>query len=498
VSSALNPVLIPAIGALVVLALDLVARPREPSDFGPRSTALAGIRLGSVAVFSLATVALLLRGSGDRLHEGLLPVDAFGVFGIGYVLVAGMLILSLSLTHFGMARSRPAEPLALLLFAWSGSMAAIVTDSLLIMMIALELAWLPMIALVAIDSRRLSSSESSLKVFFAHAFASLIFAHGVGFIFGATGRLDLGGLTGAGNESSLFFQVGLTLFLVGLLARGAVAPFHPWFPDVHEGAPSFVTTHIATIAQATTFFVTLRVLHSVGASHTQAMNPFIDRIPILLGALGVLGLLWGHAMALVQLGLRRLVGWLGVGQVGFFVLALVDANGEGAQALILALVASGISIAGVMATLSSLSHHERACEHIGDLAGMMHRSPIRAGLLALFLLSLGGMPGTIGFVARFRILSSLEHGGYRWLMVAGLVATVLALTAIGRPLLAMLRPEEPGKGGSRALTNEQFVLTFCGVVVVYFGIMPIVGETNLAGQLALWIDRAVASLRLGV
>jgi NADH-quinone oxidoreductase subunit N len=128
----------------------------------------------------------------------------------------------------------------------------------------------------------------------------------------------------------------------------------------------------------------------------------------------------------------------------------------------------------------------------------MQRSPVRAALLALFLLSLGGMPGTIGFIARFQILSSLEHTGTRWLRVAGLGATVLALTAIGRPLLAMLRPADAGKVGSRALTNEQFVLAFCGLVVVYFGVMPIVGEANFTGQLALWIDRAVAALRPAV
>lgn len=494
----MNPVFLPAIGALIILALDLLARPRQTDEVAPRMTALSGIRLGSVAILSLAAVAFLLRWVGDRFHGGLLPIDPFGVFGIGFVLVAGVIVLSLSLTHFGMARSRPAEPLALLLFAWSGAMASIVTNSLVVLLIAIELAWLPVIALIAIDSRRLSSSESSLKAFFAHAFASLIFAHGIAFVFGATGGLDLRALGMANVQPNFLFDLGLTLLLVGLLARAAVAPFHPWYPDVHEGAASFVTTHIATIAQASTFFVLLRILHAVAESTSPGMGGVSDRIPTLLGVLAVIGLLWGHAMALVQIGLRRLVGWLGVGQAGFLTLALVDARGDGAAALLLALVASGVATAGVMATLSSLSHHERACESIGDLAGMMQRSPVRAALLAAFLLSLGGMPGTIGFVARFRILSSLERVGERWLMVAGLGATVLALCAISRPLLAMMRPEDAGRTGSRALTNEQFVLTFCGFVVVYFGIMPIVGETNLAGQLSLWIDRAVAALRPSV
>ena len=148
-----------------------------------------------------------------------------------------------------------------------------------------------------------------------------------------------------------------------------------------------------------------------------------------------------------------------------------------------------------MATLSSLSHHERACEHVGDLAGMMQTSPLRAALLGVFLLSLGGMPGTLGFVARFRILASLEHGGHRIALVAGLAATVLALSAVGRPLLAMMRPDDGGQSGSRALSNEQLVLLVCGVITVYFGVSPIVGETNMAGQLAIWIERAVGALR---
>ena len=487
-----NPVLMPALGALAILAFDLLSR---PGGTGTRQAALAGVRMGVVAVLSLFAVAVSLAWGGRRSTGGTLDIDGFGLFGIGFIVVGGALVLSLSLTHFGMARSRPAEPLALLLFSWAGAMAAVVTNHLVVLLVAIELAWLPMIALVAIDSRRLSSSESSLKAFFAHVFASLVFAHGLAFLFGATGRLDLASLSGADAAHSLPFVIGLSLVVIALVARAAVAPFHPWLPDVHEGAPSFVTTHVATIAQATIFLVLLRVLHAAPGPLLADPDSFGARIPTLLTCLGVIALLGGHAMALVQEGLRRLVGWLAVGQVGFRTLALVEAEGDGAQALLWALIASGAAIAGVMATLSSLSHHERACEHVGDLAGMMQMSPMRAALLGVFLLSLGGVPGTLGFVARFRILASLEHGGHRIALVAGLAATVLALSAVGRPLLAMMRPDDGGQSGSRALSNEQLVLLVCGVITVYFGVSPIVGETNMAGQLAIWIERAVGALR---
>jgi NADH-quinone oxidoreductase subunit N len=484
----MNPVYFPAVGALAVLAFDLVARSRGIKSEAPRAYALSGIRLGSVAIFAFGAVLVSLRSLDSE-------IDPFGTFGVAFVIVAGFLVLGLSLTHFGMARSRPAEPIALLLFSLSGMAAAIATDHLLILMIAIELAWLPMIALISIDSRRLSSSESSLKAFFAHAFASVIFAHGVAFFFGATGALDLESLRGISVTRPLLFDVGVTLVIVGLIARAAIAPFHPWSPDVHEGAPSFVTAHIVTAAQATTFFVLLRLLHALAPVGAEESSEIASRVPGLLAALGCLGLIWGHAMALVQVGLRRLVGWLGVGQVGFFTLALVDANGDGGKALLLALFASGVSTAGVLAILSSLSHHERACEHVGDLSGMMQRSPIRAALLALFLLSLAGFPGTVGFVARLEILAALEHSGDRILMVVGLGATVLALTAVGRPLLAILRPSEARQDVSRALTNEQFVLVLCGISVVYFGIAPVVSGATVAGSFMDWIDIALASLR---
>ena len=145
-------------------------------------------------------------------------------------------------------------------------MVSVVTEHLAVLLLALELTWLPMVALVAIDSRRLSSSESSLKAFFAHVFSSLVFAQGLAFLYGASGRLDLAGLSGVGVVSSLPFLVGLSLVVIALVARAAVAPFHPWLPDVHEGAPGFVTTHLATVAQVTSFFVLLRVLHAMPAS----------------------------------------------------------------------------------------------------------------------------------------------------------------------------------------------------------------------------------------
>jgi NADH-quinone oxidoreductase subunit N len=485
----MTPVYIPAVGALVVLAFDLVSRSNPSASEAPRANALSGIRFGSVAVIALVGVLIALRSRDS-------DIDLFGGFGITFVVVSGFLVLCLALTHFGMARSRPAEPIALLLFSLSGMVAALVTNHLLILMIAIELAWLPLIALISIDSRRLSSSESSLKAFFAHSFASVIFAHGVAFLFGATGGLELASLGDSSVDRPLLFDVGVTLVIVGLIARGAVAPFHPWSPDVHEGAPSFVTAHIVTAAQATTFFVLLRMLHALAPIDAEATSEMATRVPELLGVLGCLGLLWGHAMALVQVGLRRLVGWLGVGQVGFFTLALVDATGEGGEALLLALFASSVSVVGVLATLSSFSHHERACENVGDLSGMMQRSPMRAALLALFLLSLAGFPGTVGFVARVEILSALEHSGHRWLLVAGLGATVLALTAVGRPLLAMLRRTEPRQDSSRALTNEQFVLALCGLSVVCFGIAPVVNVGNISSVFFDWIDAALASLRV--
>jgi len=484
----MNPAYVPALGALAVLAFDLISRSRPVDDEAHRANALSGIRFGAVAF--LAFIASLL-----VLASPISNIDAFATFGIAYVITSGFLVLSLSLTHFGMARSRPAEPIALLLFSISGMAAAIVTEHLLVLMIALELAWLPLIALISIDSRRLSSSESSLKAFFAHVFASVVFAHGVAFLYGATGGLDAAALASGSSERPLLFDVGVTLVLVGLIARGVIAPFHPWSPDVHEGAPSFVTAHIVTAAQAATFFVLLRMLHVLMPIDSEGISEIASRVPSLLAVLGCLGLVWGHAMALVQVGLRRLLGWLGVGQVGFFTLALVDATGAGGPALLLALFASGISTVGALAILSSLSHHERACEHVGDLSGMMQGSPIRAALLALFLLSLGGFPGTVGFVARVEILSALEHDGHRWLMVAGLAATVLALTAVGRPLLAMLRPAETSADASRALTNEQLVLAVCGFGVIYFGVAPIVTVGDVGGAFFDWIDLALASLR---
>lgn len=490
------PILLPAAGALLVLAFDLAARPKSADDDpAHRAIALSGIRLGSVALITLVAMVAALRGALTGDGGGWLAIDRFAAFGIAFLAFMGFLVLGLSLTHFGMARSRPAEPLALLLFSLSGLAAATATDHLLVLLVAFELGWLPLIALIAIDSRRLSSSESSLKAFFAHAFASLVFAHGVAFLFGATGRLDLAALGMLDAGRPLLFEVGIALVLLGVMARAVIAPFHPWSPDVHEGAPSFVTTYIATAAQAASFFVLLRLLHALAPADPELGVTISSRVPQLLAVLAIVGLVWGHAMALVQVGLRRLVGWLGVGQAGFFVLALVDAWGAGGEALLLALLATGVAVAGVLATLASLSHHERACENVSDLSGMMQHSPIRATLLALFLLSLGGFPGTIGFVARMRILSSLEQADHRWLLVLGLGASALALVAVGRPLLAMLRPVESGRDVSRALSHEQLVLAVCGACVLYFGLAPLVGTGNIATWLNDWIGGALASIR---
>lgn len=491
----MSAVFIPALGALVVLFLDALARRPRPAAQATRATALSSIRLGVVAVASLLAVLLFLPGRlGGAVVAGP-AIDAFGSVGITLLIGFGLLVMALSLTHFGMARGRVGEPIALLLLSISGLLAAIVSEDLLVLMLALELAWLPSIALVAIDARRLSSSESSLKLFFAHALASLAFALALAFLFAATGRVDLALLSEASAARPFFFDVGVALLVTSVLARCSVAPFHPWSPDLHEGAPAFVTAHMATAAQTAGFLVVLRILNALPAADPLVDAGLVARLPDWLGFLACLTLVWGHAMALVQVGIRRLVGWLGVGQVGFLLLALVDARGAGGEALVVALIATSVAVIGVLTTISSLSHHERACEHVGDLAGMASESPARATLLSLFLLSLAGFPGTFGFIARRDALTAVEHAGERIYLLAGVVATVLALTAVGRPLVAMLGPTDSRRAASRALSNEQVVLGLCGVVLLYLGTAPLFGERIVSGGLAGWIAAGVASLR---
>ena len=491
----MSVVLIPALGALLVLFVDALFGAGARTAQATRASALSGIRLGVIAVLTLLSVLLLLPTRVGVAEAGAFSLDAFAAVGITLIVAMSFLVWTLSLTHFGMARSRPGEPIALLLFSLSGFLAAITSQNLLVLMLCLELAWLPPLALIAIDSRRLSSSESSLKVFFAHAFASLVFAHGIALLFLATGRFDLALLSEPSVARPFLFAVGTGLLFVGLIARCAIAPFHPWAPDMHEGAPAFVTAHMATAAQTACFLVLLRLLHAVVPADPSLASELARRIPDWLGFLACLTLVWGHAMALVQVGLRRLVGWLAVGQVGFLALALVDARGPGGEALVQALLATGLAIVGVLTTLSSLSHHERACEHVGDLAGMSSQSPTRATLLALFLLSLAGFPGTMGFVARRDVLTAVEHAGHRGWLLAGVLATVLALTAVGRPLIAMLRPNADPRAASRALTNEQVVLAVCGTLLLYLGMAPLFGEQAISGSLAQWIATGVASLR---
>ncbi|MFO0691214.1 MAG: proton-conducting transporter membrane subunit [Myxococcota bacterium] len=491
----MSPVFLPALGALVVLFFDALARPGGAAGPSTRETAASGIRLGVIAVLSLVGVFLALAGRVGIGGPGPFAIDAFAAVGITAILVVSFLVLALSLTHFGMARSRAGEPIALLLFSLSGLLAAVASRNLLVTLLCLELAWLPGVALVASDPRRLSSSESSLKVLFAHALASLAFAHGVAFLFFATGRFELALLAEPSVSRPLFFELGAALVVVGLVARCGLAPFHPWVPDLHEGAPAFVTAHMATAAQTACFFVLLRVLFALLPADPALGSEIARRVPGWLGFLACLTLVWGHAMALVQVGLRRLVGWLAVGQSGFLALALVDARAEGGPALVVALVATSVALVGVATTLSSFSHHERACEQIGDLAGMAGESPARATLLSLFLLSLAGFPGTLGFIARRDVLTAVEHAGHRGFLLVGVVSTVLALTAVGRPLVALLRPAEGRRAASAALSNEQVVLAVCGAFLLFLGTAPLFGERALSGWMETWILAGIESLR---
>ncbi|MBK7952102.1 MAG: hypothetical protein IPK00_25960 [Deltaproteobacteria bacterium] len=227
---------------------------------------------------------------------------------------------------------------------------------------------------MAIDLRRLSSSESSLKLFFAHAFASLVFAHGIAFLFVATGRLDLALLSQASLTRPFLFEVGAGLLFTGLIARCGARPSIPGCRTCTKARPP-VAAHMATAAQTACFLVSCACCSLLLAADPELASDFARRIPDWLGGLACLTLVWGHAMAPVQVGLRRLVGWLAVGQAGSWRSRWSIRGAMGRRHSCWRPIATSIAIVGVSTTLSSFSRHERACEYVGDLAGMAGRAP---------------------------------------------------------------------------------------------------------------------------
>ncbi len=462
-----------------------------PLDFGPIApelilvgTAIAVLLAGAVAprashaaflAFSLAGVAGAAAASivlwtwkgGPTVLGEMVSTDRFGV--VTRLLLLGIAAMGLVYGHHYFERSgeAKAEFYPLVLFATAGMTLISAAADLIVVFLALEILSLSLYVLTGISSR-LGSSEASMKYFLLGAFSSAFFLYGVAMAYGATGSTHL-----AAIQHVLSARTGgdaLALTAVALLAIGfgfkvAAVPFHMWTPDVYQGAPTAVTAFMSAGTKVAAFAAFIRVF-DIG------FQPLgWDWTPVLWG-LAAATVVVGSLLAIAQTDIKRMLAYSSIAHAGFILIGLTAADQDGIQAALFYLVAYSAMILGAFGVVMLVSIRGEGRTSLGSYAGLSRRSPLLAGMLTLFLLSMAGIPPTAGFIAKFSVFAAAVRAGHWELALIGVLSSVVAAFFYIRVIVLMYMQEPADDLEPDSSVLPQVAIAIPAALTLVFGVFP--------------------------
>lgn len=416
------------LGAILVLAIDLLFLRNRPTD--ARLPVAVGI--AAVSVFAALYFAACNQ-NGATIFGGVLTLDRLAVASR-----CGALILTLSVLGFAIASRRtshPAEYVALLLFATAGVTLMAAARHLLIAFLALELTSLPLYALVAFNTHRRESAEAALKYFLFGGMSAAFLLFGFSLVYGLTGAIELSTIADAlaHQAASPLLSLALVMILVALGYKVAAAPFHLWAPDTYQGAPTPVAALIASASKLGGLVMFARLLWPSLVSVATTPPPLQQAAAWLptVAILSAASLVLGNLAALAQTNVRRLLAYSAIAHAGSLLLGVMITGWVGPAPLFYYAATYGLATAGAFGVLAACEREGR-CEEITDLAGLAQRSPLLAGCLLVFVLSLAGIPPLAGFFGKFFVFSAalkIEGLGTApgMLAVAAILASVVSL-----------------------------------------------------------------------
>ncbi len=367
-------------------------------------------------------LSAILWGRTDS--SGPLALDSYALFFNCIFCLAGSLTTLMSGTYLEVTKIRQGEYYALILFAAVGMVLMAAATDLITIFLALETMSIAVYVLAGIWHQRLASNEAALKYFLLGAFASGFLLYGMALVYGATGSLQLASIAEhiSANGSSTLLLVGMGLLLVGFGFKVAAAPFHVWTPDVYEGSPTTITAFMAVGVKAAAFAAFARVfLHTFDAVHTEWEG--------IVWGIAVLTMTVGNLTALVQTNIKRMLAYSSVAHAGYLLVAMVAGKDLGGAALMYYLVAYGfmnLGAFGVLVALSQQGSPDEQNEELSDYNGLGFRYPALGMAMAIFMLSLTGVPPLVGFTGKFYVFSAAVKAGYIWLAVIGVLNSAVS------------------------------------------------------------------------
>jgi NADH-quinone oxidoreductase subunit N len=447
------PLLILAIGAILTLILGAVMQAKKAV------LVLAIIASTGAGIWAMQTPAVLLAPT--------LNLSAVGLTRLFTVCFTFMSAAVLVLSHrYNTHRNiRGEEYSATILFTTFGMVALASATDLLILFLGLETLTFGFYILTAIDRERTSSGEAGLKYLLMGVLSSAFMTFGFALLYCVAGTLEISEvmrltLTGAaGNPIAL---AGWTSVLIGMAFKLSLVPAHLWTPDIYDAAPAPVVAFISGGSKGAAVLLLLLLL-------PHADDSAILRIPLF--ALALFSMLVGNLAALLQSRIRRMLAYSSIAQMGYVALALINYSGEGLQAAAFYAIAYGIMSLAAFGAIGVLETN--GCgENLDDYRGRGFTHPVAAGVLAISMFSLAGIPPSVGFTGKFLIFSSALRAGETALAIIGILTAAISIYYYLKVVTVLYLQQSEKKNQENINIFETAVLGISSVLIILLGLFP--------------------------
>ncbi|HET7745865.1 MAG TPA: NADH-quinone oxidoreductase subunit N, partial [Vicinamibacteria bacterium] len=437
--------------------------------------------LFGLAAALVATIALALRGRGAILG-GSVVADDFALFFHVLILGIAMVAVLISPAYLRATGGDRGEYYALLLFSVVGMLGLVSCLELVSLFVALEVMSVSLYAMCGLHRDRMESQESAVKYFITGAFSSAFFLYGVALLYGASGSTHLLRIaTAASGPNAGLALIGVGFLLVGFGFKIASVPFHQWAPDVYEGAPTTVTALMSAGVKAAAFGALLRVFWKALPALAAEWQPAV-------AVLAIVSMVIGNLAALSQTNVKRMLAYSSIAHAGYLLTALVAAPTVGAQAILFYLVAYATVNLGGFGAMAALARGDREPLGLNDFAGLSERRPLLAAAVAVYMVSLTGIPVSAGFVGKFYLFNAAVGAGYTNLAIVGMITSVISAYYYLRVIVYMYMREPVGEDTwSPVRPGSAIALAVAAVIILGLGIWP----TPVLG----WAHAAALALR---
>jgi NADH-quinone oxidoreductase subunit N len=455
------PEIVLALGASLLLLLPVIGKRGRG---GAKIWML--LVLAATAITVIVCSNVVERIEPTAYLSNMFALDAFAIFFKLLFIGAIALVVLLSEEYLAGTKYSPWEYYSLMAFALCGMMFMASGVHLASIYIGLELMSLSSYILAGYFKSEQKSTEAAMKYFILGAVSSAILLYGITLIYGVCGSLNLLDINRATSTliTNDALMIGIMLLGCGLCFKVAAAPFHVWTPDVYEGAPTPITAFLSTASKAAAFAIFARIFY-VGFQHFR-----LDWSSVL-AAVAALSMVIGNVGAITQNNIKRMLAYSSIGHAGYVILGIIALSDYGIQGVLLYTLVYVFANLGIWATILMMRQHEYGGEQIDDFNGLHHRAPFWAFAMVVFLLSLGGIPPTAGFLGKYFLFAAAVQSGFGWLAIVAVLMSAVSMFYYLRVVVAMyLRDGQAAEvtvsGGVR------FVAVLCLVATLVLGVWP--------------------------